>query len=271
MDFETTQLTFGAPDPRTYLDFTGIDSVLTDWNDPWHPALRMARMAQMVLSQNRGPMGTQKITAFPTEIPAYPGEIYRIYTCLTVIPLPFCPAHEMLGDVPTIFNQTEGMEGKRFFSFVKEWDKVDRAWTMEFLSLDLYFNGEGKVNPEANASHLVHAWWQSLWHSNSFQWWWSDAVSIKWGRGAVDLGRPLDAPDAFERTCVAPFDIERNSAKKRWRKCLKVILLQMRWPGHRHFRQFCLNYYNYLATRFRSTIGILGNYSWFMIANLVFI
>jgi hypothetical protein len=75
-------------------------------------------------------MGTQKITAFPTEIPAYPqvdGEIYRIYTCLTVIPLPFCPAHEMLGDVPTIFNQTEGMEGQRFFSFVKEWDKADRA------------------------------------------------------------------------------------------------------------------------------------------------
>ena len=61
-------------------------------------------------------MGPQKITAFPTEILAYPGEIYRIYTCLTVIPLPFCPAHEMLGDVPTIFNQTEGMESKRFFS-----------------------------------------------------------------------------------------------------------------------------------------------------------
>ena len=114
----------------------------------------------MVLSQNRGPMGSQKITAFPTEIPAYPGEIYRIYTCLTVIPLPFCPAHEMLGDVPTIFNQTEGMEGKRFFPFVKEWGNVDRAWTMDFLCLDLYFKGEGKVNPDAlaSASHLVHAW-----------------------------------------------------------------------------------------------------------------
>lgn len=87
-------------------------------------------MAHMVLSQNRRPMGTQKITAFPTEIAAYPqvdGEIYRIYPCLTVIPLPFCPAHEMLGDVPTIFNQIEGMESKRFFSFVKEWDKVDPA------------------------------------------------------------------------------------------------------------------------------------------------
>jgi len=67
---------------------------------------------------------------------------------------------EMLGDVPTIFNQTEGMEGKRFFSFVKEWGNVDRAWTMEFLCLDLYFKGEGKVNPDAlaSASHLVHAW-----------------------------------------------------------------------------------------------------------------
>eukprot|EP00435_Cladocopium_sp_Y103_P053318 s726_g17.t1 len=68
-------------------------------------------------------------------------------------------ADEMLGDVPTIFSQTEGMEGKRFFSFVKEWRNVDQAWTMEFLSLDLFFKGEGKVNPHVSASHLVHAWW----------------------------------------------------------------------------------------------------------------
>ena len=64
---------------------------------------------------------------------------------------------EMLGDVPTIINQTEGMEGKRFFSFVKEWHNIDQGWTMEFLSLDVYFKGEGKVNPDVAASHLAHA------------------------------------------------------------------------------------------------------------------
>ena len=28
---------------------------------------------------------------------------------------------------------------------------------MEFLSLDVYFKGEGKVNPDVAASHLAHA------------------------------------------------------------------------------------------------------------------
>ena len=67
-----------------------------------------------------------------------------------------CVYDEMLGGAKSIFEQTEGMEGKRFFSFVKQWSDVDRNWTLEFLNLDIYYKGQAKVNPEVPASFLVH-------------------------------------------------------------------------------------------------------------------
>ena len=43
---------------------------------------------------------------------------------------------------------SEGIETKRFFSFVKKWKEVDQGWTLEFLALDAFYKSSGKVNPE---------------------------------------------------------------------------------------------------------------------------
>ena len=68
-------------------------------------------------------------------------------------------SEEMLSGSKSIFWQTEAMEGKRFFSMIKQWPDVDRSWTMEFLNLDVYFKGQGKVNPLATLRSLVYLGW----------------------------------------------------------------------------------------------------------------
>ena len=44
------------------------------------------------------------------------------------------------------------IESKRFFSFTKQWPTVDRGWTSELASLDVYFKGCATAKLEAEAS-----------------------------------------------------------------------------------------------------------------------
>ena len=60
-----------------------------------------------------------------------------------------CAVSEMMAEEkPAPDRLSEGIETKRFFSFVKKWKDVDQGWTLEFLALDAFYKSSGKVNPE---------------------------------------------------------------------------------------------------------------------------
>jgi len=42
------------------------------------------------------------------------------------------------------------VEMKRFFAMLKQWRHIDRAWTLEFLSLDVWMRGGNKAAIEEN-------------------------------------------------------------------------------------------------------------------------
>ena len=54
----------------------------------------------------------------------------------------------MASEYPAPDRLSEGIETKRFFSFVKKWKEVDQGWTLEYLALDSFFKSGAKVNPE---------------------------------------------------------------------------------------------------------------------------
>lgn len=56
------------------------------------------------------------------------------------------------------------VEMKRFFAMLKQWRHIDRAWTLEFLSLDVWMRGGNKANINENTGQAGLAAFFSPFH-----------------------------------------------------------------------------------------------------------